>query len=162
MDNSEDKFTMVYRYLGNTGLKVSLIAFGTMLVDYSEESQQSWIKCAKLAFEAGVNYFDSAEVYGFGEGDKLLGRAIRENGWKREDIIVSIKMFNGFTPTTSGLSRKKIIESTLNSLKNMGLDYCDLVFAHRWETETPLEETCKAFNWLIKKGYATYWCNKWL
>ena len=149
MEKPEEKFTMVYRYLGNTGLKVSLISFGTMLVNYDEESEQTWIDCAKLAYEAGVNYFDSAEMYGMGKGDRLLGRAIKENGWKREDLVISVKMFFGITPTTMGLSRKKIIESTLNSLKNMGLDYCDLVFAHRWEVETPLEEIWKAFNWLI-------------
>lgn len=123
MDQPEEKFTMVYRYLGNTGLKVSLISFGTMLVDYNEETEQTWIDCAKLAFDAGVNYFDSAEIYGWGKGDRLLGRAIKENGWKREDLVISVKMFLGSSPTTNGLSRKKIIESTLNSLKNMELDY---------------------------------------
>lgn len=153
----EDKFKMVYRYLGNTGMKVSLLSFGTMLVKYTDENVQNWLDCAKIAFDNGINYFDSAEMYGDGEGDKMLGRAIKEHGWRREDLVISVKMFGGPTPNRKGLSRKKIIESCKLSLKNMDLDYCDLVFAHRWETDTPLEETCKAFNWLINKGYANYW-----
>ena len=148
---------MIYRYLGNSGLKVSLLSYGTMLAEYTPETEARWQECAKLAFESGINYFDSAEMYGMGKGDELLGRTIKENGWKREDLVISVKMFLGVTPNTTGLSRKKIIESTKLALKRMGLDYCDLVFAHRWETETPLEEICKAFNWLVNKGYAMYW-----
>jgi aryl-alcohol dehydrogenase-like predicted oxidoreductase len=153
----DGKSKMVYRYLGNTGMKVSLFAFGTMLVDYTEETEKNWIECADHAFKAGINFFDSAEMYGRGKGDALLGRAIKELGWRREDLVISCKMFGGMTENTNGLSRKKIIESCKNSLKHMGLEYCDIVFAHRWETDTPLEETCRAFNWLIKKGYALYW-----
>jgi voltage-dependent potassium channel beta subunit len=155
--DKDDKFKMVYRYLGNTGMKVSLLSFGTMLVDYTPETEQAWIDCADHAFKAGINYFDSAEMYGAGKGDILLGRAIKELNWRREDLVVSVKMFGGRTPNTNGLSRKKIIESCKKSLKSMDLEYCDIVFAHRWETETPLEETCRAFNWLIKKGFALYW-----
>lgn len=157
MEKSDEKFKMVYRYLGNTGLKVSILSFGTMLKEYNEETEQTWIDCAKVAFDSGINFFDSAEAYGFGKGDKMLGRAIKQHGWRREDLVISVKMFLGTTPNTNGLSRKKIIESTKKCLKNMGLDYCDIVFAHRWETETPLEETCRAFNWLINKGLALYW-----
>lgn len=157
MEKSEEKFKMVYRYLGNTGLKVSILSFGTMLANYTEETEKTWIECAKVAHQHGINYFDSAEMYGYGKGDEMLGRAIKENGWRREDLVISVKMFFGTSPNTNGLSRKKIIESTKKSLKKMGLDYCDIVFAHRWELETPLEETCRAFNWLIKKGYALYW-----
>ena len=157
MESTSDKPKMVYRYLGNSGLKVSLFSFGTMLKEYNTETEATWLECAKYAHDHGINYFDSAEMYGAGKGDKLLGRAIKEHGWRREDLVISVKMFGGSTPNTNGLSRKKIIESTMKSLKNMDLEYCDLVFAHRWETETPLEETCRAFNWLIKKGYALYW-----
>ena len=148
---------MIYRYLGNTGLKVSLLSYGTMLSEYTEETEARWQECAKYAFENGINYFDSSDMYGAGKGDKMLGRTIKENGWEREDLVISVKTFFGFSPNRGGLSRKKIIESVKASLKDMGLDYCDIVFAHRWETETPLEETCKAFNWLINKGYAFYW-----
>ncbi|CAI2372835.1 unnamed protein product [Moneuplotes crassus] len=150
---------MIYRHLGNTGLKVSLLSFGTMLAKYTEEDQENWLKCAKAAYDAGVNYFDSAEMYGGGKGDSLLGRAIKEFEWDRDRIVVSVKiMFGGTGPNDGFMSRKHIIEGTKDSLKRMGLDYCDLVFSHRPDYETPLEETCRAFSWLIDKGYAKYWC----
>jgi aryl-alcohol dehydrogenase-like predicted oxidoreductase len=125
MDKANDKFKMVYRYLGNTGLKVSLFSFGTMLTEYTEESEEKWLKCAKAAFDAGINYFDSAEMYGFGKGDSLLGRAIKENGWKREELVVAVKVFfGGYNgPNQLGLSRKRIIEATKKSLKRMELEY---------------------------------------
>ncbi|CAI2373345.1 unnamed protein product [Moneuplotes crassus] len=154
---SSDKSKMVYRYLGNSGLKVSLLSFGTMLTEHTEETEKAWLECAKLAFDSGINYFDSAEVYGFGKGDELLGRAIKENEWRREDLVIAVKFFIGSGPNRNGLSRKKIIEATRASLKRMDLDYCDIVYAHRDDHETPLEEICRAFNWLIKKGYAFYW-----
>ena len=148
---------MIYRYLGNSGLKVSILSYGTMLAEYNPDTEARWQECAKLAYESGINYFDSAVMYGDGKGDELLGRTIKEYGWKREDLVISVKVFFGNPPKRWGLSRKQIIENAKLSLKRMGLDYCDLVFAHRWEAETPLEETCKAFNWLINKGYAMYW-----
>ena len=150
---------MVYRYLGNSGLKVSVLSFGTMLMDYSEESNNKWIECAKAAFKAGVNYFDSAEFYGFGQADRNLGKAIKEFGCERKDIVVAVKIYRGGASANSyDMSRKHIIEGTLKSLKNMGLDYCDLVFSHRMSRTIDIEETVRAFNWLIKKGYAKYWC----
>lgn len=149
---------MIYRYLGNSGLKVSILSFGTMLAEYNEETIAAWKECAKAAFEAGINYFDSAELYGWGQGDEMLGDLLQETGWAREDYVVAVKHFNGAAPNRAGLSRKKIIESTKLSLKKMKLKYCDLVFAHRWETDCPLEETCKAYNWLVEKGLALYWC----
>ena len=150
---------MPYRYLGNTGLKVSVLSFGTMLMSYEQEDIDKWLECAKAAYEAGVNYFDSAEFYGLGQGDRNLGKAIREFGWDRKDLVIAIKIYRGGAGVNSyGMSRKHIIEGTLKSLKNMQLDYCDLVFSHRSSYEIDLEETCKAFDWLIRKGYAKYWC----
>lgn len=157
MENSIDRSKMVYRYLGNTGLKVSLFSFGTMLTEYTEDSIKTWTECADHAYKNGINFFDSSEAYGFGEGDKMLGNAIKQLNWRREDIVVSVKVYFGGKVNTLGLSRKKIIETTKKCLKNMDLDYCDIVFAHRDDPETPLEETCRAFNWLINKGYALYW-----
>lgn len=159
MESSDKDIKMSYRYLGNTGLKVSVLAFGTMLMEFTEENNQKWIECAKAAYKAGINYFDSAEIYGFGQGDKNLGKAIKEFGCDRKDLVISVKIFHGgIGPNHFGMSRKHIIEGTLKSLKNMGLEYCDLVFSHRPSFKINLEETCRAFNWLIKKGYAKYWC----
>lgn len=153
------KTDMPYRYLGNSGLKVSVLSFGTMLMKYDKEDNEKWIECAKAAYNAGINYFDSAEFYGLGQADRNLGKAIKEFGCERKDLVIAVKIYRGGPGVnSSGMSRKHIIEGTLKSLKNMGLDYCDLVFSHRMSYEIELEETCKAFNWLIKKGYARYWC----
>lgn len=123
MESPKVNENMVYRFLGNSGLKVSLLSFGSMLSEYTEESIAAWKECAKAAFEAGINYFDCAEAYGFGEGDKMFGSLLSETQWPREDIVVSVKHFRGVTPNTQGLSRKRIIESTKLSLKRMGLAY---------------------------------------
>lgn len=156
---STEGIKMPYRYLGNSGLKVSVLSFGTMLMSYTEEDNQNWIECAKAAYKAGINYFDSAEFYGFGQGDKNLGKAIKEFGCDRKDLVIAVKVFRGgLGVNSSGMSRKHIIEGTLKCLKNMDLEYCDLVFSHRQSRTIDLEETCRAFNWLIKKGYAKYWC----
>lgn len=156
--DGESEIKMPYRYLGNSGLKVSILSFGTMLMDYSEESNNNWIECAKAAYKAGINYFDSAEFYGLGQADRNLGNAIKEFGCERKDLVIAVKIYrNGTGCNEGGMSRKHIVEGCLNSLKNMDLDYCDLVFSHRESRDIELEETCRAFNWLIKKGYARYW-----
>lgn len=153
------KPTMTYRYLGNTGLKVSVLSLGTMNTNYYEEDNKKWLAVAKAAYDLGVNYFDSAEIYGMGDGDRLLGRAIKEFEWNRKDLVIAVKILtSGGGPNDSFMSRKHIIEGTKASLERMGIDYCDLVFSHRPDFVTPLEETCRAFSWLIEKGYAKYWC----
>ena len=125
-------FLLKYIYLGNTGLKVSIISYGTLLLDYNEENNNNWVECAKALFKAGVNYFDSSEFYGLGAGDKNLGRAIKEIGCERKDLVIAVKVFfGGLGPNRCGMSRKHIIEGTKRCLKNMDLEYCDLVFAHR-------------------------------
>ena len=150
---------MSYRYLGNTGLRVSVLSFGTMLTNYYDEDNEKWLECAKAAYDLGVNYFDSAEIYGMGDGDRLLGRAIKDNGWERKSLVIAVKIATAGGGTNDNfMSRKHIIEGTKASLERMGVDYCDLVFSHRPDFDTPLEETCRAFSWLIDKGYAKYWC----
>jgi aryl-alcohol dehydrogenase-like predicted oxidoreductase len=125
------------------------------LLSIQESTTLTPLRCMALVSTLSLIIIITLRI--IGKGDSLLGRTIKEKGWAREDLVVSVKMFFGYTPNTRGLSRKKIIEATKASLKRLQLDYCDLVFAHRWETEVPLEETCKAFNWLINKGYALYW-----
>ena len=87
---STEQPKMAYRYLGNTGLKVSVLSFGTMLMSYTEEDNEKWIECAKAAYKAGVNYFDSAEFYGLGQADRNLGKAIKEFGCERKDLVLNI------------------------------------------------------------------------
>jgi voltage-dependent potassium channel beta subunit len=112
----------------------------------------------KTAYDAGVNFFDNAEVYSSGQSEIIMGEAIRKAGWKQQDLVLSTKIFwGGDGPNDTGLSRKHIIEGMDASLKRMGLEYVDLVFAHRPDLHTPIEETVRAFNHLIDQGKAFYW-----
>ena len=113
----------------------------------------------KKAFELGVNFFDTAEVYGAGQAEIQLGNAFKKIGMKREDIVVSTKLFWGPHGGANrvGLSRKRVIGGTIESLKRLQLDYVDIIFCHRFDHETPLEETCRAFNQLIEDGKTFYW-----
>jgi voltage-dependent potassium channel beta subunit len=114
----------------------------------------------KVAFEAGINFFDNAEAYGFGEAEIVFGNSIKNLGLKREDLVISTKIFwgtKGWGPNATGLSKKHIIEGVNASLKRLQLDYVDIVFAHRPDPEVPIEETVRAFNQLIKEGKAFYW-----
>jgi voltage-dependent potassium channel beta subunit len=114
----------------------------------------------KMAYEAGINLFDTAEVYSLGLSEILLGKAIKNNDFKREDLVISTKIFwgtGGSGPNANGLSKKHLIEGLNASLKRLQLDYVDLVFAHRPDPETPMEEVVRGFNHLINQGKAFYW-----
>lgn len=151
---------MEYRRLGNTGLKVSVLSFGSWVsfgLQYGvAEAKELISKC----YEAGVNFFDCAEVYADGKAEEILGAALRELGYPRSDYVVSTKIFfgtGGKAPTAKGLSRKHIIEGTKASLRRLGLEHVDLVYCHRPDPETPVEETVRAMNWVLDKGLAFYW-----
>jgi len=116
------------------------------------------VSLMKIAYEAGVNFFDNAEVYSSGQAEEIMGKAIKKAGWKQKDLVLSTKIFwGGDGPNELGLSRKHIIEGMDGSLKRMGLEYVDLVFAHRPDIHTPIEETVRAFDHLINQGKAFYW-----
>ena len=149
-----DSSKMEYRYLGNSGLRVSVLSFGVMMHDNVENMKE----IIKICLENGVNFFDTAEFYGIGVAEDTFGKALKELKVPREKIIVSIKIFkNGFDPNDGGEGRKHIIEGVKHSLKNLQLDYADIVFAHRYDRNTPIEETCRAMNYLIEKGLTFYW-----
>ena len=153
---------MEYRYFGPTGLKVSVLGFGNggnwYGTDTVEEKEARHTQIIKFAYENGVNYFDTAEVYGAGQGEIGLGKAFKDLNLPREQLVVSTKVFwSGEGPNDLGLSRKHIIEAVNNSLKRLQLDYVDIVFCHRPDLHTPLEETCRAFDYLINQGKAFYW-----
>ena len=149
-----NKDKMEYRYLGNTGLKVSVLGFG----NYINVGEDINLQGVKLALENGINYFDTAERYGFGKAELSLGKALKECGVPREKIVVSTKVHSiGDDPNDLIQSRKHIIEGVKNSLKRLQLDYVDIVYAHRYDMYTPLEETVIAYNYLIENGYAFYW-----
>lgn len=114
----------------------------------------------------GINFFDTAEGYSGGKAEVLLGQAFKDLKTKREDLVVTTKLFFGTdgifagkvpTPNAVGLSRKHIIEGTKGSLERLQMDYVDVIFAHRYDDNTPLEEVVRAFSWVIDKGYAFYW-----
>ena len=119
----------------------------------------------KAAYDAGVNFFDSAEGYADGGSEITMGKAIRKYGWNRGDLVISTKIYWGAKSNSApgrgqnsvGLSRKHIIEGMNASLKRLNLDYVDLVYAHRPDKLTPMEETVRAFNYLIDQGKAFYW-----
>ena len=149
---------MKYRYLGNSGLKVSELSFGSWVTFGSQLDVDKAVSLMKIAYEAGVNFFDNAEVYSSGQAEEIMGKAIKKAGWKQKDLVLSTKIFwGGDGPNELGLSRKHIIEGMDASLKRMGLEYVDLVFAHRPDIHTPIEETVRAFDHLINQGKAFYW-----
>ena len=149
-----DSSKMEYRYLGNSGLRVSVLSFGVMLHDNVENMKE----ILKLCLKNGINFFDTAEIYGMGVAEKTFGQALKELNVPREKIIVSIKILkNGMDPNDGGEGRKHIIEGVKQSLKNLQLDYVDIVFAHRYDRNTPIEETVRAMNYLIDKGLTFYW-----
>jgi aryl-alcohol dehydrogenase-like predicted oxidoreductase len=118
--------------------------------------------CMKAAYDVGINFFDCAEGYAGGESERVMGEAIKKYGWKRNDVVVSTKInwgkANGENPVNNGgLSRKHIVEGVHASLKRLQLDYVDLIYAHRPDRYTPIEETVRAFNYIINAGLAFYW-----
>ena len=150
-----DTTKMEYRYLGNTGLRVSVLSYGNWC-DHDDDKRT--IECVKSSLEHGVNFFDTAEIYGLGVAETSLGKALKELNVPREKIVVSTKIFkNGNDPNDTFQSRKHIVEGLKKSLKRLQLDYVDIVFCHRYDRITPLEETCRAMNFVINQGWAFYW-----
>ncbi|HDD55984.1 MAG TPA: voltage-dependent potassium channel subunit beta [Chloroflexi bacterium] len=149
---------MEYRSLGRSGLKVSTLSFGSWVTFGSQVDVDKAVKLMTTAYDAGVNFFDNAEVYSGGSAERIMGEVIKKTGWKRHDLVLSTKIFwGGEGPNDRGLSRKHIIEGLDASLGRMGLDYVDLVYAHRPDIHTPIEETVRAFNHVINQGKAFYW-----
>jgi voltage-dependent potassium channel beta subunit len=152
---------MEYRFLGPTGLKVSAIGYGNWLNSNDPKNEEITYETIKKCWESGINFFDTAETYGAGQAEIQMGNAFKKLGLKREDIVVSTKIFWGPPgqggANRVGLSRKRIIEGTNASLKRLQLDYVDIIFCHRFDYDTPLEETCRGFNQIINDGKAFYW-----
>ena len=146
---------MEYRYLGNSGLRISVLGMGNWV---NNDDDKLTVDSVKICLEHGVNFFDTAEVYGLGRAETSLGKAFKELGVPREKIVVTTKVYKiGDDPNDSFQSRKHIIEGVNNSLKRLQMDYVDIVYAHRYDLHTPLEETCRAYNYLIDNGKAFYW-----
>ncbi|KAJ3018515.1 hypothetical protein HKX48_002836 [Thoreauomyces humboldtii] len=150
---------MEYRHLGRSGIKVSVLSLGGWVTYGGQVGDDMAFSCMKAAVDAGINFFDNAEVYAGGKSEEAMGRAIKHFEWKRSDLVISTKIYWGVGggPNDKGLSRKHIIEGTKASLARLQLDYVDLIYAHRPDNLTPMEEIVRAFNWVIDRGYAFYW-----
>ncbi len=149
---------MEYRYLGRSGLKVSALSFGAWVTFGTQIGEDVAHGMMQAALDAGVNFFDNAEVYADGVAETIMGSVIKKAGWKRSDLVISTKLFwGGEGVNDKGLSRKHIVEGMNASLKRLQMDYVDLIFAHRPDLHTPVEETVRAFNHLIDQGKAFYW-----
>jgi aryl-alcohol dehydrogenase-like predicted oxidoreductase len=148
---------VTYRYLGNSGLKITEITFGNWLTHGGQVENETAIKSVHAALDAGITSFDTADVYMNGKAESVLGEALK--GQRRESLEVFTKVYWPTGPggaNDSGLSRKHIMESINGSLHRLGTDYVDLYQAHRYDTETPLEETMQAFADVVRQGKALY------
>lgn len=151
---------MPYRRLGRSGLKVSLLSFGSWVSFGAQMDDDRALACMSAAREAGVNFFDNAEVYAGGESEQIMGRVLARAGWPRHSYVVSTKFFWGIhdgVNTSNTLNRKYLFQAMDASLERFGLDFVDLVFCHRADPETPVEETVWAMHDLITRGKALYW-----
>src|ERR1700730_5720074 len=147
---------MDYRHLGQSGLKISEIAYGNWITHGSQVEEEAAVACVRAALDEGITTFDTADGYANGRAEAVLGRALQ--GVRRESIEVFTKVYwpTGDGPNNRGLSRKHITESVHASLRRLGTDYVDLYQAHRYDHETPIEETMRAFDDLVRAGKVLY------
>lgn len=149
---------MEYRRLGKSGLKVSALSFGSWVTFGQQIGDDVAEACMVAAYEAGVNFFDNAEVYAQGKSELVMGNILKKLGWARDTYCVSSKVFwGGDLPTQEGLSRKHVTEACHAAMKRLQVDYLDLYFCHRPDETTPIEETVDAMTNLICQGKVLYW-----
>lgn len=149
---------MRYRNLGRSGLLVSALSYGSWVTFGDQIDTEQAAECMQVAYDYGVNFFDTAEAYASGDAERMMGEIIKNKGWERTDLVISTKIFwGGEGPNDQGLSRKHIIEGTKASLRRLQMEYVDLLYCHRPDVETPIEETVRAMSHLVNAGYAFYW-----
>ncbi len=151
---------MNYRRLGRSGLKVSELSFGSWVTYGNQMGADAARECMAAAYDGGVNFFDNAEVYAKGESERIMGDVLKKAGWRRASYIVSTKFFWGIHDgpnEKSTLNRKYLMQAIDGSLARLSLDYVDLVFCHRADPDTPLEETVFAMSEIVSSGKAHYW-----
>ncbi|MDG2254889.1 MAG: aldo/keto reductase [Opitutaceae bacterium] len=149
---------MLYRRLGKSGLKVSALSFGSWVTFGQQVDNSVAESCLKTAYDAGINFFDNAEIYANGQSEEVMGAILSKFGWSRDTYIVSSKVFwGGELPNQTGLSRKHVIEACQAALKRLRVEYLDLYYCHRPDPETPIEETVRAMDTLIQQGKVLYW-----
>jgi voltage-dependent potassium channel beta subunit len=152
--------TMPYRHLGRSGLRVSVLSFGSWVTFGTQLDVGLAAECLAAAREAGVNFFDNAEAYAGGESERLMGKAIERLGWTRSSYVVSTKLFWGIRDEVNmrnTLNRKYLLQAIDGSLERFGLDFVDVLFCHRPDPSTPIEETVWAMSDIVAAGKALYW-----
>lgn len=149
---------MLYRRLGQSGLQVSALSFGSWVTFGDHVTNRTAEACLQLAYEAGINFFDNAEGYASGQSEEVMGAAIAKFGWARDTYLVSSKVFwGGEKPNQVGLSKKHVVEACHAALRRLRVDYLDLYYCHRPDPKTPIEETVRAMDILIQQGKVLYW-----
>jgi aryl-alcohol dehydrogenase-like predicted oxidoreductase len=153
---------MQYTTLGKTGLNVSRLCLGCMTFGEPDRGTHAWTlpeessrPIIKQALDAGINFFDTANSYSDGSSEEIVGRALKDFA-KRDEIVVATKVYNAVTGLKPGLSRASIMQSIDDSLRRLGMEYVDLLQIHRWDYETPIEETLEALNDVVKAGKARF------
>ncbi|MDH3304953.1 MAG: aldo/keto reductase [Gammaproteobacteria bacterium] len=151
---------MNYRHLGKAGIQVSELSLGSWVTFHTQSGIDSVTAMMSAAYEAGVNFFDNAEGYAHGKSEEIMGAALKKLGWRRGSYLVSTKLYWGLNEgpnEQNTLNRKYLLESIDGSLKRLDLDYVDLLFCHRPDPTTPVEETVWAMHTIIERGKALYW-----
>ncbi len=151
---------MEYRKLGNTGIQISALSLGSWITFGKQIEDNISEKLMSVAYDAGINFFDNAEIYARGQSEIVMGKALKNLNWPRSSYMVSSKVFFGYEtdkPNQRGLSRKHVMEGCEAALKRLKVDYIDLFFCHRPDKNTPILETVQAMNTLIQQGKILYW-----
>jgi voltage-dependent potassium channel beta subunit len=153
---------MEYRRLGRSGLQVSVLSFGSWVTFHKQIDDSIADELMGIAYDEGINFFDNAEVYALGESEKMMGRVLKKKNWDRTSYIVSSKAYFGWRgknnkPNQTGLSRKHLFEACNEALQRLQVDYLDLFFCHRPDTNVPIEEVVWTMHNLIQQGKVLYW-----
>jgi voltage-dependent potassium channel beta subunit len=152
---------MEYRRLGKSGLPISALSYGSWVTFGAQMAVEQALGAMTAAYDAGVNFFDNAEVYAAGQSETIMGEALKRAGWPRDTYLLSSKVFWGSVndpkPTQRGLHRKHVFEACHAALRRLQVDYLDLYFCHRYDAETPIEEVVRTMTDLIQQGKVLYW-----
>ncbi|MDH5240398.1 MAG: aldo/keto reductase [Gammaproteobacteria bacterium] len=151
---------MNYRHLGKAGIQLSELSFGSWVTFHNQADVDATVEMMSAAYEAGVNFFDNAETYAAGKSEEIMGAALKKLAWRRGSYLISTKLFWGLHTgpnEKNTLNRKYLLEAIDGSLVRLGTDYVDLLFCHRADPSTPVEETVWAMHNIIERGKALYW-----
>ena len=151
---------MEYRRLGRSGLQVSVLSFGSWVSFGAQLDTDAALSCLDVAYQSGMNFFDNAEAYAGGDSERIMGEAIAQLGWPRHSYVISTKLFwgiHGGVNMSNTLNRKYLLQAIEGSLERLDLEFVDLLYCHRADPKTPIEETVWAMSDIVSSGQATYW-----